>query len=84
MMKKIILARTPKGPPKEKDFLLEELLRPEPQENEVLIKIHYLSLDPYMRGRMDAAKSYTTPIKVGNTMEGGAVRRSNGIKFRKI
>lgn len=72
-MKKIVLAKRPKGPPNEKDFLLEELLRPEPQENEVLIKIHYLSLDPYMRGRMDAAKSYTNPIKVGHTMEGGAV-----------
>ena len=75
MMKKITLAERPMGAPKEKNFNLEETKVPEPKNSEVLVAIHYMSLDPYMRGRMDDAKSYAKPIEVGDTMEGGAVGR---------
>ena len=46
---------------------------PTPSEGEVLLKILYLSLDPYMRGRMSAAKSYAAPTEIGAVMEGGTV-----------
>mgnify|MGYP000211545973 CR=1 FL=1 len=73
MMQRIALARRPDGAPVPDDFRLEEIAMPEPAEGEVLVKVHYMSLDPYMRGRMDDAKSYATPVPVGGTMEGGAV-----------
>ena len=73
MMKRIILAERPMGAPREKNFNLQEIEIPEPKEGEVLVEIQYLSLDPYMRGRMDAAKSYAKPVEVGDIMEGGAV-----------
>lgn len=46
---------------------------PEASEGEVLLRILYLSLDPYMRGRMSAAKSYATPLEIGQVMDGGTV-----------
>jgi NADPH-dependent curcumin reductase CurA len=46
---------------------------PEPGAGEMLIRVIWLSLDPYMRGRMDDAKSYATPVPIGGTMEGGTV-----------
>ena len=46
---------------------------PEPGEGEVLMRTLYLSLDPYMRGRMSAAKSYAGPVEVGEVMVGGTV-----------
>ena len=46
---------------------------PEPAEGEVLVRVHYFSLDPYMRGRMDDAKSYAAPVPIDGLMEGGAV-----------
>lgn len=47
----------------------------EPADGEVLLQILYLSLDPYMRGRMSAAKSYAKPVEIGAVMEGGTVAR---------
>ena len=73
MMKRIALAERPSGAPTEKNFRLEEIVMPNPQDGEVLVEVHYISLDPYMRGRMDDAKSYAKPVNVGDTMEGGAV-----------
>ena len=73
MMKRIALAERPKGVPTDKNFRLEEIAMPEPQDAEVLVEINYMSLDPYMRGRMDDVKSYATPVKIDDTMEGGAV-----------
>ena len=46
---------------------------PSPGEGQVLLKIRYLSLDPYMRGRMSAAKSYAASVEIGQVMEGGTV-----------
>ncbi|MDR9484927.1 MAG: NADP-dependent oxidoreductase [Sediminimonas sp.] len=72
-MQRIALARRPDGEPVPEDFRLEDIPMPDPADGEVLVKVHYMSLDPYMRGRMDDAKSYATPVPVGGTMEGGAV-----------
>ena len=56
--RKIVLKSRPNGEPKNSDFsILNEKIIP-PEENEVLLKTIYLSLDPYMRGRMNEAKSY--------------------------
>ena len=57
-MQRIALASRPMGAPVDDDFLLENIPMPVPAEGEVLVKVHYMSLDPYMRGRMDDAKSY--------------------------
>lgn len=72
-MQRIVLARRPEGRPREDDFRLEEAPMPEPGEGEVLVRVRWLSLDPYMRGRMDAGRSYAAPVEIGATMEGGAV-----------
>ncbi|MGI6245873.1 MAG: NADP-dependent oxidoreductase [Pseudochelatococcus sp.] len=72
---RILLAARPDGPPKPDDFRIEDAPVPEPAEGEILLKILYLSLDPYMRGRMSAAKSYAAPVEIGAVMEGGTVAR---------
>ncbi|WGW11276.1 NADP-dependent oxidoreductase [Saxibacter everestensis] len=69
----ILLASRPSGEPTQQDFRFESTALPEPQEGEVLLGVKYLSLDPYMRGRMSAAKSYAAPVEVGDVMEGGTV-----------
>lgn len=73
MMKQIVLASRPDGAPTPENFRLEEAAIPTPAEGEVLVRVHYMSLDPYMRGRMDDAKSYAANIPVDGKMEGGAV-----------
>ena len=72
-MKQIVLASRPDGAPTPENFRLEEHPVPQPAEGEVLVRVHYMSLDPYMRGRMDDAKSYAANIPVDGKMEGGAV-----------
>ncbi len=71
--RKITLAARPQGWPKESDFKLEEEPVGEPGEGEVLIRVIYLSVDPYMRGRMNDRKSYAPPVQIGQVMGGGAV-----------
>ncbi|MEH6831588.1 MAG: NADP-dependent oxidoreductase [Sulfitobacter sp.] len=73
MMKQIVLASRPDGAPTPGNFRMEELPIPTPAEGEVLVRVHYMSLDPYMRGRMDDAKSYAANIPVDGKMEGGSV-----------
>ena len=73
MMRQIALASRPTGAPTPANFRLEELPIPTPGEGEVLVRVHYMSLDPYMRGRMDDAKSYASNIPVNGKMEGGSV-----------
>jgi NADPH-dependent curcumin reductase CurA len=67
------MAARPEGAPRDGDFRLEEAAAPEPGAGEMLCRTLYLSLDPYMRGRMNATKSYAPGVEVGETMVGGAV-----------
>lgn len=70
------LTERPEGwPDPEKNFALREASVTEPGEGEVLVKNVYLSVDPYMRGRMSSAKSYIEPFKLDKPMLGGAVGR---------
>jgi NADPH-dependent curcumin reductase CurA len=71
--KRILLARRPGGAPKAADFGSEETPIAAPKEGEVLLRILYLSLDPYMRGRMNAGRSYARPVEIGEIMEGATV-----------
>ncbi|HLI11128.1 MAG TPA: NADP-dependent oxidoreductase [Alphaproteobacteria bacterium] len=73
--RRILLASRPKGEPRESDFKLVEAPMPEPQEGELLVRALYLSLDPYMRGRMSDRASYAAPAQIGEVMVGGAVGR---------
>jgi NADPH-dependent curcumin reductase len=69
----IILASRPKGAPTSKNFRLEVGSIPIAADGQVLLRTQYLSLDPYMRGRMNDAKSYATPVSIGGVMEGEVV-----------
>ena len=71
---RIVLAARPEGLPKFSDFRIEEAGLPPLQDGEVLLDIQYLTLDPYMRGRMDDVPAYERPAKaIGDVMEGGTV-----------
>ena len=70
---KVILASRPTGYPTEEDFLIVESEIPSLKEGELIVKIDWLSLDPYMRGRMNDARSYAPSVEVGDVMVGGAV-----------
>ncbi|RVA55481.1 NADP-dependent oxidoreductase [Mesorhizobium sp. M7A.F.Ca.US.001.01.1.1] len=72
---RIVLAARPQGRPKPDDFRIETVDGVQPGEGELLLQILYLSLDPYMRGRMNATKSYARPVDVDGVMEGGTVAR---------
>src|SRR4051812_46231532 len=67
------LARRPRGQVEEADFRLVEAEIPRVHDGQALMRVHYLSLDPYMRGRMDEAKSYAPPQPLGEVMIGGTV-----------
>ncbi len=67
------LLSRPVGWPKPEDFALVETETRAPAEGQVLVRNKYLSVDPYMRGRMSAAKSYVAPFELGKVMQGGAV-----------
>lgn len=69
----IVLASRPDGVASAENFRLEERTLPELREGDVLLRTVYLSLDPYMRGRMNASRSYASPIEVGAVMEGGTI-----------
>ena len=69
----IVLASRPQGPPTLDNFRLEDQTLPALAPGQFLVQVKWLSLDPYMRGRMDAAKSYAAPVEIGGVMEGGAV-----------
>jgi NADPH-dependent curcumin reductase len=71
--RRIVLASRPDGEPTESNFRMEEVAIPTPSNGEALLRTLYLSLDPYMRGRMNAGPSYAPPVEVGNVMEGGTV-----------
>ncbi len=71
--RRIVLAARPVGEPKPSDFRLEEVPIPEPGPGQLLLRTLWLSLDPYMRGRMSDAKSYAKPVEIGEVMTGGTV-----------
>ncbi|WP_135662832.1 NADP-dependent oxidoreductase [Halorhabdus rudnickae] len=68
-----ILAQRPDGEPDMENFELQESGVPEPRHGELLVRVRYLSVDPYMRGRMRDAESYAEPWDVGDPMEGAIV-----------
>src|SRR2546425_5274270 len=69
----IVLAARPHGRPQPSDFRLEDTAIPMPRAGQVLLRVQYLSLDPYMRGQMDDRKSYAKPVLLGGVMDGEAV-----------
>src|SRR5699024_3625225 len=70
---RIRLNSRPVGAPTEENYLLDEVPVPSPGEGQVLLRTLYLSLDPYMRGRMSDAKSYAAPVEVVAVMVGASV-----------
>ncbi|GGA28158.1 NADP-dependent oxidoreductase [Neptunicoccus cionae] len=80
----VALASRPKGWPTLENFRYEDKELPEMGAGQVTLRTIWLSLDPYMRGRMNDAKSYADPVPIGGTMEGGAICEviaSNNDKF---
>ncbi len=73
MNRQVTLAARPEGEPAESDFALVESEVPEPGAGEVLVRAHYLSVDPYQRGRMSEARSYAAPVQLGEVMTAQAV-----------
>jgi NADPH-dependent curcumin reductase CurA len=73
--RQLVLASRPQGAPTADNFRLEQHPIPEAAEGEVLLRTVYLSLDPYMRGRMSDAPSYAAPVQINEVMTGGAVSK---------
>ena len=71
--RKFTLASRPRGMPKPADFKLIQCPLLRPNAGEMIIRALYISVDPYMRGRMNDAKSYATPVEIGGVMVGGVV-----------
>ena len=83
--KQILLASRPQGAVSESNFKLVEADIPQAGDGEFIVRNHYLSLDPYMRGRMDEAKSYAQSAAVGDVMVGttvGEIIESKHTKFK--
>jgi NADPH-dependent curcumin reductase len=83
--RRIVLARRPRGEPQADDFRLERQAVPVPGGGEVLLRTRFLSLDPYMRGRMNDAPSYAPPVALDAVMTGqtvSVVEASNNPGFR--
>ena len=83
--RQFLLVRYPEGMPKESDWKLVESPVPEPGDGEMLVRTLWLSVDPYMRGRISPAKSYTKGVAPGELMVGGGVGevvRSNTPDFK--
>ena len=83
---RVVLASRPVGPVSEANFRLEEGPLPKPADGEVLVRNLWLSLDPYMRGRMSEAKSYAKGVDIGEVMVGqtvGEVVESKNEKLKK-
>ncbi|WEG11836.1 NADP-dependent oxidoreductase [Pullulanibacillus sp. KACC 23026] len=83
--KRILLKERPVGFPNHETFQFETVLVPEPDEGQVRLKALYISVDPYMRGRMSDQKSYVAPYEVGQPITGGVVAEvtaTNSDKFQ--
>ena len=70
---RVVLVNRPAGEPAESDFRVESAPMPTPGPGQVLVRVIYLSLDPYMRGRMRDGASYAAPVAIGGVMPGGTV-----------
>ena len=84
--KQIVLSGRPVGMPVLENFQTNEVELPEIKENEVLLEAMYFSVDPYMRGRMNDAKSYAPPFEIGKPIAGGVVAKvlkSNSPDFKE-
>jgi NADPH-dependent curcumin reductase CurA len=71
--RRVVLAERPNGLPDKNTLKLEQIAVPKPTAGEMLLRTSYLSLDPYMRGRMNDSKSYAEPVKLGEVMTGQVV-----------
>lgn len=69
----ILFAKRPEGTPTKESFKIEENIMPEVKEGEVLLKSRYVSVDPYLRGRMSDRKSYTSGFSLGEPMKSGII-----------
>jgi len=79
--RQIRLAARPVGLPKESDFSLVESPLPTPADGQVLVKTAFLSVDPYMRGRITGIRTYADPVNIGDVMEAGTVGEVVESKF---
>lgn len=75
MSREVVLAARPQGEPKESDFEVRERDGAEPGDGEVLVRNEFVSVDPYMRGRMTGVRTYVDPYEIGDAIDGGAVGR---------
>ena len=73
MNRRVLLKSRPAGEPTPANFELAEAPIPTPADGEILCRTIWLSLDPYMRGRMRDARSYAAPVEIGGVMVGGTV-----------
>ncbi len=83
--RQIVLSSRPKGEPTSENFRTETVDLPTPGDGELELKVRYLSLDPYMRGRMSDAKSYAAPVEVDAVMTGETISEvvtSNDPRFK--
>ena len=76
MNRQITLVARPAGYPKASDFKLVETPIPTPEDGQVLVKTIYLSVDPYMRGRMNQRRSYAPNVQINEVMVGGVIARA--------
>ncbi len=86
MNKVILLKKRPEGKPSLNDFEFTEEEKPKPKEGEILLKAKYVSVDPYLRGRMRDEKSYIAPFEVGKPLESGIIAEvieSNNKNFQR-
>jgi NADPH-dependent curcumin reductase CurA len=82
--REVILAARPHGAPQESDFELREVEEREPGEGEVLVRNVFVSVDPYMRGRMSGIRTYVGPYDVGAPIDGAAVGRVVASRFEDL
>jgi NADPH-dependent curcumin reductase len=82
--RRVLLASRPQGAVTEQNFRIVDASLPEPADGEVLVKNEWLSLDPYMRGRMSDAKSYVPPAQLDEVMVGQTVGEVIGSRNAKI
>ena len=70
MNQKVVMVKRPQGEPDDSCFQFVEEMLPVLEEGQIMVKVIWLSLDPYMRGRMNDVKSYTAPMQIGDVMVG--------------